>query len=355
MRIRTIQSVVVFFLAALLAGCDRKAAVDEHAGHDHAAHAEPAGEQVHEEGHAGEAEDAHEDGEHSAEVGHADEAGHADEVEVAVTPEAIAMAGVEVVAADSGSIRNVVDLAGEVGFNEDRLVHITPRFAGIAQDARFGVGDLVTAGQTVAVIEGNESMAQYSLKAPITGRIIKKHIAPGEHVSVEESVYVLADLTTVWVNLAVYPRDASRVRPGQRVTIIAVGSSEVCNGTISYVTPVIDEQTRRITARVVLANQRGEWRPGMFVSAHVEVGTGERGLVVSRDAIQTLEGKPVVFVEHEPNRFGPMGVRVGESDSLWTRVLDGLEPGSRYVAKGAFELKAKIVTSSLGGHAGHGH
>ncbi len=319
----------------LTAGC-AKQKTSEHDTHKTGAHADEASD-----AHAGE-----EAGTHDA---------HDDEGEIEISPENITMAGITLAKVSTGRIREYIDLAGEVGFNEDRLVHITPRFSGIAKDANFKLGDFVNAGQVMAVIEGNESMTQYPLKAPISGRVIEKHILPGEHVSETESVYMLADLSTVWVNLAVYPKDASLVKAGQKVTISAVGSSLVTEGTIRYVTPVMDPQTRRITARVILTNSNNEWRPGTFVNAHIEAGEGKEGLVIDKCAIQILDNKAVVFVSDEPNRFKPVEVTTGESDSQRIHILSGIEAGMEYVNKGAFELKAKIVTSSLGSHAGHGH
>lgn len=317
-------------------------------------------EQAHNENHQGHSEekghahDAHE-GETEASHNEEGEQSHSEENEISLSAEAMKLAEITLAKAGPGKISASMELSGEVGFNEDRLVHITPRFAGIVKEARFRVGEYVNAGEVVAVIEGNESMTPYSLKAPISGRIIAKHLVPGEHASEEESVYLLADLSNVWVNLAVYPKDAAKIRAGQKVKIFAIGSNATAEGMISYVTPVLDVETRRITARVVLPNPDNAWRPGTFVHANVEVGEGEEGLIVEKQAVQVLNEKNVVFVQHEPGRFEPVEVATGESDSRWIRILSGLEPGAEYVGKGAFELKAKIVTSSLGGHAGHGH
>ena len=144
---------------------------------------------------------------------HSDEE-HADELVVELTPEAIILAGIKVSSVSHGRIGKTLELPGEVGFNEDRLVHIAPRFAGIAIRARYRAGDFVDSGTVVAVVESNESMTAYSIKAPISGWVIERHIAPGEFVSEENSVYVIADLSFVWVNLAVYPGDANRIKRG---------------------------------------------------------------------------------------------------------------------------------------------
>lgn len=265
------------------------------------------------------------------------------------------LAGITLAKAGIGRISTSVRLSGEVGFNEERLMRLTPRFSGILREARFRKGDPVKAGDVVAVIESNESMAPYALKAPFSGTIIEKQAVPGEHASEDRSLYVLADLSTVWVNLAVYPKDAGRVRPGQKASIVAVGSDAAATGTVTYVTPVIDAQTRTITACVVLPNGDNAWRPGSFVHAHIETGEGEDGLVVDKNAVQVLDNTSVVFVPHEPGRFKPVAVVTGRSDARRIRIVSGLKAGDAYVSNGAFELKAKIVTGSLGDHAGHGH
>jgi cobalt-zinc-cadmium efflux system membrane fusion protein len=314
---------------------------DKHEGHDHGEHDE------NEE--AGHEEDGHEGHDHE------DEADHADEGIIEITPEAVKMAGIKLADVSRGTIGKYIDLPGEVGFNEDRLAHIAPRFAGITKEARFRVGDYVREGDVVAVIESNESMSEYSIEAPISGWIIKKHATPGEYVSGENNIYVIVDLSNVWVNLAVYPQDAEWVKPGLKVHIKAIGSESRTEGTIEYITPVLDAATRSLTARVVLPNPDGSWRPGTFVHGSVTTESGQEGLVVEKNAVQILDDEQIVFVSEGPGRFKPVPVVSGESDSNFVKILSGLEQGMKYVAKGAFELKAKIVTSSLSGHAGHGH
>lgn len=354
MRKWKIIGTAVIALLFVAAGCG-KHADDSHEVRtemSHAGHEEHAGKtrEFHAaQGQEGEAHEEH--GEHEAHGEHEGEDG----MEVMLSPEAIRMAGITLAKVENGRIGRELDCSGEVGFNEDRLVHITPRFSGIAREVNFRVGEYAREGDVVAVVESNESFTKYPLKTPISGRIIEKHVATGEYVSNEESIFLIADLSTVWVNLAVYPVDAPKVRPGQSVSIAAVGSDRTARGTLQYVTPVMDPQTRRITARILLPNGKSEWRPGMFVNAHVDVGESAEGLVVEKAAVQVLGEKSVVFVQHEPGGFRPVEVTTGESDKRLVRILSGLEQGAEYVNGGAFELKAKIVTGALGGHAGHGH
>lgn len=326
-------------------------AEEGHEGHDHGAEVSKSGEKK-----------ADDDKEHN-EANHVEEAGHeghdhaAEESEfpIMLSAEGIKMAGIKMSIVAEGCIGRTIGLPGEIGFNEDRLVHIAPRFPGIAKEARFRVGDYVKAGKVMAVIESNESMSSYNIMAPISGWIIEKHITTGEFVSGESSLYVLADLSKVWVNLAVYPKDASMIKRGMKVKIEAIGTDLATEGTIAYVTPILDVTTRSITARVILANPDNQWRPGTFVHALVNAEFGDEGLVIEKNAVQILDNEKFVFISNGKGGFRPVPVETGEQNQSLIRIISGLGKGDSYVSSGAFELKAKIVTSSLGGHAGHGH
>ncbi|MCP4582225.1 MAG: efflux RND transporter periplasmic adaptor subunit [candidate division Zixibacteria bacterium] len=309
--------------------------VDNHEDHDH------------------ESDDDH--GETDADEDHSDHEGHSDEFTVTLTPEAIKLAGITFSQAKHGHIGRTVELPGEIGFNEDRLAHIAPRFAGIARQTNYRVGDYVEEGDVVAIVESNESMNSYSITAPISGWVINRHITPGEYVSEENSIYVIADLSKVWVNLAVYPKDINTIKKGQVVEIEAIGSGNIITGSIEYVTPIIDCQTRSATARITLLNPDNIWRPGAFVQATVTIEPGNESLLVEKNAVQYLNEKSVLFIADGPNEFMPVDVVTGDSDHGYIQIMSGLSEGTKYVSNGAFELKAKIVTSNLDAHAGHGH
>ncbi len=326
---------------------------------DHDDHADTL--EVHNElGHGGhDEEDGHddfdEDADHDEEDGHDDHDEDADGLTVKLTPEAIKLAGITFLNVEHGRIGRTVELSGEIGFNEDRLAHIAPRFAGVALQINYRVGDYVEEGDVVAIVESNESMNSYSIKAPISGWVIDRHITTGEFISEENSIFVIADLSTVWVNLAVYPKDASRIKKGQTALIESIGTNNITTGKIEYITPIMDLRTRSATARITLSNSGNILRPGSFVQATITTEASEESLVVEKNAIQYLEDKSVVFVADGRNNFTPVEVVVGDSDDLHTQIKSGLTEGAKYVASGAFELKAKIVTSNLDAHAGHGH
>ncbi len=325
--------------------------VDDPDGHD-----DEADHEGHDHGEINDEVADHDDheGETEADDGH-DHEGETEDGVIHLTSDAVKMAGIAVSHVEHGSVVRSIELPGEIGFDEDQLAHITPRFEGIVQKANYRIGDHVEAGDVLAVVESNESMNSYNIKAPISGWIIARHITLGEFVSQENSIYILADLSTVWVNLAVYSKDADRVKAGMQVDIAAVGSDLQTQGTIAYVSPIIDISTRSLTARIILQNNGSKWRPGTFVRARITTDDGHEGLLVKRNAVQILDGESVVFVLKGENQFAPVVVRTGDYDAENIIVTAGLEAETEYVSDGAFELKAKIVTSNLDAHAGHGH
>lgn len=203
-------------------------------------------------------------------------------------------------------------------------------------------------------LEQESQLTKFEITAPFDGTVIDKHITLGELVSDDADVFVVADLSSVWVDLHVYPKDLVKVKKGQKVIISAGQTIPDTEATISYVGPVVGVESRTALARVVLPNSTGVFRPGLFVTAKVAIDNIEADVIAPKDAVQTLDGKKCVFIKDE-HGFEPAFVNLGQSNAGFVQVTSGLDPGQQYVTKGAFELKAKIVTSTLGSHAGHGH
>lgn len=312
----------------------------EHAAGEHGEEAPHAGHEDNEPGekdsHAG-----HEDGEHGDEKGNGEH--------VSVPPEQRARLGIAVAQAGPGTIDTFTQLPGEVRPNGDTVAHIVPRYPGIVREVRKNVGDVVRAGELLAVIESSESLASYQLTTAIDGTVIEKHLTRGEAIDREKGAFVVADLRNVWVDLAVYQKDLAKVLRGQMVRISAGKEIPPAEGPISYVTPTVDPPTRTATARVVLPNDDGRWRPGMFVTARV-LAPVEAQLVVPLTAIQNYEGNSVVFVE-TPEGFEPRPVILGTRGETQVAVLTGLEPGQTYAATNSFLLKAELGK----GEAEHDH
>ncbi len=199
-----------------------------------------------------------------------------------------------------------------------------------------------------------QKLAWYPLRAPFDGRVIEKHLTLGEKHGDDSDAFTVADLSSVWVNIAVYQKDLAYVKEGLSVAIFAGAGLPGTEGVIAYVSPVVDEMTRTALARVVLPNPSGDWRPGLFVNAELAFGEDSAAVVVPKSAIQRMDEEQVVFLDTSEG-LKPVPVRLGRANTSHVEVLAGLSPGQRFVTRGAFELKAKIVTSGLDAHAGHGH
>jgi cobalt-zinc-cadmium efflux system membrane fusion protein len=184
--------------------------------------------------------------------------------------------------------------------------------------------------------------------------VVDRHITLGEKVGDDSEIFTVADLSTVWVDLSITQKDFPFVVKGVEVTVAAGYGVPDAVGVIDYVSPVLGETTRTATARIVLPNPDGLWRPGLFVSANIEVAETEVPVMIPGTAAQKLDEEWVVFIE-EGDGFEPVPVTLGRSDSDRVEVLAGLRAGQVYVAEGAFECKAKVVTSNIDPHAGHGH
>jgi cobalt-zinc-cadmium efflux system membrane fusion protein len=194
-------------------------------------------------------------------------------------------------------------------------------------------------------------LTRFVLRAPFDGTVVQKHIAIGEYVEPGADLYQVADLSSVWVNLTVYQKDLPYVDVGQDTLISAGHTVESARGVISYISPTVDKATRTARARVVLSNEHGVWRPGLFVTGAVLTSESDVASLVPRTALQTYEGKLSVFVL-TPEGFEPHPVVTGRANDTHVEVVSGLPRGSQYAATGAFTLKAQLAKGGFGdGHA----
>jgi cobalt-zinc-cadmium efflux system membrane fusion protein len=277
---------------------------------------------------------------------HGDE--HDDSSEFTVA--ALEKHGVRVATAGPGRVDAAIELPGEVRPNGDRIAHLAPRFPGIAREVRKAVGDTVGDGEVLAVIEG-DNLSSFALKAALAGMVIDRHVTPGELVTPERAAFIVADLSTVWVEIDVYQRALDRVRPGRPVLITAGRSTAAAEGTISHVSPVVDQATRTARARVVLANPEGIWRPGSFVTALV-LDPSDAAVVVPRRAVHRLDGERVVFVA-SGDRFAARPVTLGRVGRTRVEIASGLEAGERFADEGSFLVKAEIAKAAGAEHHAH--
>ncbi len=198
------------------------------------------------------------------------------------------------------------------------------------------------------------NLATLRLVAPLPGEVIDRHVTVGETVAALAPVFTVADLSTVWVDLSVYPGDLAHVSPGAPVEIVGPGGRPRARGRISFISPLLGEETRTALARVILPNRDGAWRPGTFVTGRVTVEDADVPVRVPLTALVYPEdGGAALFIAEDGGRFTLRRVTLGRRDARWAEVTAGLDPGERYVIRGGFSLLAETGKDAFGD--GHGH
>jgi len=280
--------------------------------------------------------------------GHGEKADHHDEG-LKLTDAQIAAAGIELLPAGPQELRDILRLNGMIQPNQETLVKVTPRFPGVIRSMRKRLGDKVRKDEVLATVESNQSLTTYELKAPIDGTVIDRDGTLGEFASEAKPLFTIADLSTMWIDFAVFRRDFARVRVGDAVSIDVEDGGPAIEARIDYVSPLGASDTQSSIARAVVPND-GRLRPGLFVVGRVVLSAKPVDVAIRASAIQTLEGKTVVFVR-EGDTFSAREVELGGRDADWVEVMFGLLAGDIYAAKNSFVIKAEIGKGS----AAHEH
>jgi membrane fusion protein, heavy metal efflux system len=335
--------------------------------------------------------------------------------------------------AQQGTVTESLAVQGEIVLNSDTLSHIVPRADGVVSSIQKSLGDNVSAGELLAIIDSRDladakavylaarerrilaaerhareerlwrrkvsseqeyldagialaetrieeraamqklqalGMTQEALKdlpatkrgkltalpvrAPIKGTVIKKQLTLGEVVKDEKTIYVVADLSTVWCEFRIHQKDLSRIKKGQTITIPAQAGIPATSGTVIYIDPVLDTETRTTHARIRIDNRSGNYRPGSFVNGQVVLKQEGSSVYVAKDAIQILDDEPCVFIFTEDG-FETRPVVTGRTNDTVVEIVKGVATGERVVSRNGFRIKAELKKGPAGAHAGCGH
>ncbi len=272
---------------------------------------------------------------------------HGHDEGVKLTDAQVAAAGIEILKAGPRELRDILLLNGTIQPNQETLVKVTPRFPGVIRSMRKRLGDKVKTGEVLATVESNQSLTVYELKAPIDGTVIDRDGTLGEFASEARPIFTIADLSTMWLDFAVFRKDFAKVRLGDAVSIDVGDGGPPIEAKIDYLSPIGASDTQSAVARAIVAND-GRLRPGLFVSGRVVLSARPVDVAVSTGALQTLDGKTVVFVR-AGEAFETREVELGGRDVDWVEVIFGVVDGDLYAAKNSFVIKAEI------GKAGAAH
>jgi len=262
-------------------------------------------------------------------------------------------AGIRTEAAGPATIADTLVLTGRLVPNAERTRNVSARFPGVIREVLRSVGESVRAGDRLASIESNESLQTYALTASIGGVITERHANAGETTG-NEPLFVIADYGALWAELSLFPRDLSRVKAGQKVTLQAIDGELSGEGRIVRIAPAEGAEHGAVSglynARVALDNTERRWTPGLFVEGHVEIGQAAVPLAVRRSGLQGFRDFTVVF-EQVGETYEVRMLELGRQDETWVEVLGGLKPGVQYVTDNSYLIKADIEKSG----ASHDH
>ena len=195
-------------------------------------------------------------------------------------------------------------------------------------------------------------MADVVVPAPIAGVITSRTANLGQVVGMGDELFVVTDLSQVWVVGDLYEQDFSRVRVGSEATLTTPAYPELrLQGRVSYIDPRMDSQTRTAKVRVEVPNLDGQLRLGMYMTMVFNTASGASVAMVPRAAVQTIGGRQVVFVvvPDEEGRFVQRMVKLGALVGESYPVLQGLQPGEAVVTEGSFFLRAESLRNAPSG------
>lgn len=204
---------------------------------------------------------------------------------------------------------------------------------------RFGVTDPAAADRSAAT----------AIRAPFAGVVTKVNAGSGDVVDSATELFTVAVISRVYVQAQVYEKDLGRVVRGQAASIrVDAYPDERFTGRILSIGDTIDPQTRTATVRCEVANPKGLLKLDMFATVDLPTTVSKSALVVPSDAVQTLEGRTVVFVQSTPSKFVARTIERGRTAGALTEIVRGLKAGEPVVTRGAFQVKSAQQAKELG-------
>ena len=210
-----------------------------------------------------------------------------------------------------------------------------------------------TEEQVNHISESHQINPVISLYSPITGKIVRDNAVLGAMIDQSNEILTIMDTRSLHIDAEIYEGDIAKVGIGQEVeaTVLAF-PQDVFKGKISYISDVLNPETRTITVRTDVDNAALKLKPGMFSDIKIYLNHSTDVLVVPRDAVLDDRNDTLVFLSEE-DHFIPVLVEVGEQQDGFLEIIRGLEAGAVIVTKGNFQLKSKLYEEVL--EKGHIH
>ena len=196
--------------------------------------------------------------------------------------------------------------------------------------------------QVKALVKSGDSKRTLTFRSPVAGTVIEKKAVQGMRFMPGEALYQIADLSTVWVIADVFEQDIGLVQSGARAKVkINAYPDKAFAGTVTYVYPTLQAQTRTVAVRIELANPARLLKPAMF--AQVELATTSKGAVLTVPVSAVIDSgtRQMVLVQQGEGRFEPRAVLLGARSDTYVEVREGLKDGEQVVVTANFLIDAE--------------
>lgn len=251
---------------------------------------------------------------------------------------------IRVAAAGPGVVADEHVVQGLLTPVEGSVAQVSARFPGPIRRLTANVGDSVRAGQVLATIESNLSLADYDVTAPLSGTVLARRATVGAIASDGAPLYEIADLSRLWVDLHLFGNDAQHIRAGVPVEVTRLTDGATATTRLERVLPGTATASQSTVARATITNADGLWRPGSAVMARITVERHEAGLVVPLSALQHFRDGDVVFIR-VGDTYEARPLELGRRDARQVEVLEGLKAGDAVVVEQSYLVKADIEKS----------
>jgi membrane fusion protein, heavy metal efflux system len=192
-----------------------------------------------------------------------------------------------------------------------------------------------------------EAGEQIPVKTPIAGVVLERLVTPGTTVLPGSPLYVVSDLTALWVLVEIDESLLSHFHAGQAVGLrVAAYPDQAFPAQVSLVADVVNPKTRRVSIRCTVANPDGRLKPQMFATAIIQESEPRPVVVVPQNAVQTIAGRATVFVAEDGGRFRPRAVVIGSTADGVTEIKSSLRAGERIAVTGSFVLKSELLKAA---------
>lgn len=190
-----------------------------------------------------------------------------------------------------------------------------------------------------------------SLKAPFAGVIVKRNVTTGERIEPGEEIFILADLSTMWLELSIPAKNAAGLTQGMKVSATFTDLPDtIVNGELVWIDSAVDGKTRRLKARALITQPPSSLKKGMYGEARIQIRMSNPSLAVPVGAVQNIDGVSFVFVRKEPELYAATRVEIadGTTSKQLTAISKGLSSDDLIVTQGSYILRSEFLKSLLG-------